>query len=378
MGTIVKPVRIGINASSICQLKCPECPTSTNVRGLKDGEKVMSGKYGRYIKSSDFDSLIADNPRVKHIDLSCQGELFLNPDLLEILKRAFERNVKLDVGAGVNLNTASDSILEALVRYRLQRMTISIDGACNETYSRYRVGGNFDIVIENIRTINSYKKQYRSRFPILTWKFCVFGFNEQEISKAREFAHELEMEFTTAFGIHSFSLGDSNRDTDSLFSPVTDKERLRNEFGYASLDERNDNNRRYPPCPMLWEAPSIDWDGTMCGCCVVAANMDMREGFGSNAFKEGLLNSINSEKIRYAREMLQGKVPGRSDIPCADCFFFQDMQAGEQWLNMGGSSMLFWRAVDAFDRKSPTNYDRARSVYRFLKRRTYSLKHKPF
>jgi MoaA/NifB/PqqE/SkfB family radical SAM enzyme len=75
-------------------------------------------------------------------------------------------------------------------------MSCSIDGASNETYQLYRVKGNFDTVIENVRKINRFKQQQHSDYPQLTWQFVVFGHNEHEIPVARRLASDLGMKFS--------------------------------------------------------------------------------------------------------------------------------------------------------------------------------------
>jgi hypothetical protein len=65
------------------------------------------------------------------------------------------------------------------------------------SYRKYRVRSNFDTVIRNIETINSYKSLYQSEFPHLIWQFVVFGHNEKEIPVAREMGAKLGMEFFT-------------------------------------------------------------------------------------------------------------------------------------------------------------------------------------
>ena len=84
----------------------------------------------------------------------------------------------------MNINNVQKDVLEGLVKYRLRSMTCSIDGASNETYKTYRVKGNFETVIENIRKINFFKQKYQSEYPRLTWQFIVFGHNEHEIPLA--------------------------------------------------------------------------------------------------------------------------------------------------------------------------------------------------
>ena len=174
----VTPRAIRLEASSFCQLRCPSCPTTTGA--IK--RAIGSG----FLRLDDFRNLLDQNPTLKEVELSNYGEIFLNPQLLEILKLAHERKIILTATNGVNLNNISDEVLEAIVKFQLRRMTCSIDGASAETYEVYRVRGNFDAVIENIKTINRLKQAYRSKFPLLRWQFIVFGHNEHELPKARQ------------------------------------------------------------------------------------------------------------------------------------------------------------------------------------------------
>ena len=338
MASRINPTCISINASSICQLRCPECPSAAILRRIKERGA------DRYLKATDFDSLLDDNPWLTSVNLANFGELFMNPEIIEILRCAFERNVEISDDGGVNLNTASDEALEALVRYQVRRMSISIDGATDETYRKYRVGGDLNTVIENIKKINSYKKKHKSTLPALTWKFIIFGFNEHEISRARELAHELDMQFAldncscgAGSDLYPEDRGQLDyRLLDSLFSPIRDKEQVRNELGYASIDEYEQKTGRglyVKMCMWLFEMPFIHHDGTLLGCCAI----DPDYAFGCNAFKDGLLDCINSEKMRYAREMLQGRVPEGPDIPCTHCWVYIDMKTEKYWLNIDPS-----------------------------------------
>ena len=163
---LFKPARVRIEASTICQLSCPSCPNAT-------GEIHKNIGTG-FLKFEDFKRIIDDNVWIRDVELSNWGEIFLNPDLLRIIKYAHEKNIILRADNGVNLNTVSDEMLEALVKYRFHSMICSIDGASQETYSIYRRKGNFEKVIEHIKRINHYKNIYKSAYPILTWQFIAF------------------------------------------------------------------------------------------------------------------------------------------------------------------------------------------------------------
>ncbi len=125
------PVAIQIDASAHCQLACPSCPTASGATRAAMG--------AGHLDPAAFERLLEANPSVQEVELSNYGEMFLNPKLRELLRIAFEHRVVLHADNGTNLNHASEETLEALVRYRFRSLSVSIDGASPETYSRYRV-----------------------------------------------------------------------------------------------------------------------------------------------------------------------------------------------------------------------------------------------
>jgi MoaA/NifB/PqqE/SkfB family radical SAM enzyme len=309
----VKPTKIRLEASSVCQLRCPSCPNASRA--------IVPVVGSGFLSSGDFQRLLDANHHIKEIELSNYGEIFLNPDLLEIVRQAYERKVTLTADNGANLNDVGEGVLEGLVKYRFQNINCSIDGASSETYKRYRVKGDFDRVIENVKRINLYKKQYRSRYPLLAWQFVVYGHNEHEIPVARQLARELGMGLRLKLT------------WDTKFSPVRDLEFVRKEVGFVSREEyegKRGVDYMQGICHQLWDQPQINWDGKMLGCC-----RNFWGDFGGNAFEDGLHSSINSERMRYARDMLTGRRPPRDDIPCTTCSIYLGMKANGRWLNRG-------------------------------------------
>lgn len=305
-----RPKKIGIEASSFCQLSCPSCPNTSG---------AIHPVIGRgFLKADDFRKIIDGNPWISGIELSNYGEIFLNPHLPEMIEYAFMRRVDVSADNGVNLNDVKESVLKAVVRYRFRSMSCSIDGACNETYRIYRRGGNFDAVLGNIEKLNYYKAKFSSPWPRLRWQFVAFGHNEHEIPLARKLAGELNMSFHLKLS------------WDPHFSPVKDREMIRNETGAATREEyRQLHGVDYKQslCRKLWDQPQINWDGRILGC-----PRNFWAEFGGNAFKDGLLHSINSERIRYARKMLRGKKGAVPDIPCSTCDIYLSMQQNKTWL----------------------------------------------
>ena len=197
---------------------------------------------------------------------------------------------------GVNLNRCTAEALEAIVKYDVQGVTCSIDGASQESYRRYRVNGDFDRVMANIDVINAHKKRLGKSTPILWWQFIVMGHNEQEIDKARRMAAERGVHFGAKLT------------WDDDFSPLRNFETLRKALGHAPTRDSwgKEQGKIYAEdtCLQLWMKPQINWDGKLLGCC-----FNFWGDFGGNAFEQGLERILDSEKLADARRLLQGHGP---------------------------------------------------------------------
>jgi MoaA/NifB/PqqE/SkfB family radical SAM enzyme len=277
------------------------CPLAQGKTGILDKG---------YLRFSDFQRFIEQNPHIRNIELSNYGEIFLNPDLENIITFAHSKDINLTAINGVNLNSVSENILEALVKFRFKIIYVSIDGATSDTYRIYRQGGELDAVLGNVERINTYKQKYRKKFPHLVWQFVLFGHNEHELPAAKKMAKELDMGFVVK---HNWN---------KTYSPVKDKDFVRREMGFKTLDDYEKRLKKLsnPYCYQLWDSPQINWDGKLLGCCV-----NRKIDFG-DVFVEGLESCLKSEKYTYAKKMLRGKVKPRRDIPCFDCPYYQELQ----------------------------------------------------
>jgi peptidoglycan/xylan/chitin deacetylase (PgdA/CDA1 family) len=304
----LQPSHIRLDAASACQLRCPCCVQERR----SDNYNVADG----WLSFEKFKTMVDRNPWVSSMEISNWGEIFVNPELVEILRYAYENGVSLSASNGVNLNQATDAMIEALVKYQLSVMTCSIDGASDEVYKKYRVRGNLNRVLKNIERINYYKDLYQSEYPRLTWQFVVFGHNQHEIEQARKLARRYDMKFKPKLS------------WDPGYSPPKADDIIAKEFGegVASVtDYKEVNDQEYlqeTMCSQLWVEPVVNWDGMVFGCCA-----NYWQPFEKNAFTDGLSEAINSPKMKYARAMLTGDKPPMEDIPCTTCRQYKTMQA---------------------------------------------------
>lgn len=305
------PTTVRIDASTFCQLRCLDCPTH-----LPNAMTIGKGN----LKYSDFKIFIENNRYVQTIELSNFGEIFLNPELVNIIEYAFQQNVSLKADNGVNFNTVTDEMLEALVKFKFKSMVISIDGTSQKTYSQYRVNGDYDRVINNIKRLNFYKEKYSSEYPDLTWQFVLMHHNEDDVKNVKEQAKMLNMNVVFKYTW--------NPD----YQPQK-IEMLKAETGLASLtreEYHQNNSKTYKSdvCHQLWNSPQINWDGRLLGCCTVGTTG--KKDFGVNVFDIGLEQALTAESYKFAKLLLQGKVTTQDIfhlhdvIPCIDCGIYKE------------------------------------------------------
>ena len=291
----VRSVRL--ETSSVCQLKCPVCPTGS---GANKDNVIGKG----FLPFDNFRRFVDNSPKIRLIELSNFGEIFLNPELLEMFRYAYRKKVHLTAFNGVNLNTVTDNVIEGLVKYKVKGLTLSIDGASDKIYAVYRINGDFKQVIKNIERINYYKNKYKSRWPILRWQFVLFKHNQHELVQAKQMARKMNAIFT------------SKPNWEDTNSPSKDSTN-------TSCIKKITHTQKQPLiiyCTQFWYQPQINWDGKLLGCCV-----NHFKDFG-NVFSDGLDSLMASEKYRRTKDILLGKESPDSGSPCAFCPIFTRLQ----------------------------------------------------
>jgi MoaA/NifB/PqqE/SkfB family radical SAM enzyme len=290
---------------SVCQLQCPLCSTG---KGFNKTNLIGSGM----LSLENFKNFVRLNPRIKHIESSNWGEIFLNNQFTEILEFAFKNGVTVTARNGVNFNDVTDDQLEALVKFNFERLVISIDGTTPDTYKLYRVNGSLKKVVENIKKLNKIKLRMNSPLPALTLQFIEFPHNIHQKEDAKNLAYKLGMNFVIKLN-HSpkvnFAPGDITESIPINPSPANRANHYKGTKNFYDL-----------PCRQLWHRPQINWNGEVLGCCV-----NKTHSFG-NAFEEPMNKIFTSEKYLHTKKMLFTKISTREDTPCVNCEHYSNLK----------------------------------------------------
>jgi MoaA/NifB/PqqE/SkfB family radical SAM enzyme len=238
------------------------------------------------------------------------GEPFLNRDIFKMIDYATRKyNVYTRISS--NLNLSNEEFYKELVLSGLNSLTISLDGASRDTYSKYRVNGSFDRVIDNIRLIVNYKKKFGRIEPKLVWQFLVFRHNEHEIEIAKIMAKDLSVNEIVFLRPH---IPQELKDWDSSIK------RFSNFLCSETGDKNNNNNtpgkKINKKCNWPYSSIAINANLSVSPCCAVAKEEDDFGYFSDDRFSD----AWNTEKFKFAREYVsRNMIIKDSDNVCARC-----------------------------------------------------------
>ena len=237
------PLAIGAELTNHCNLRCPECSI---------GSGMMTRPKG-FMSTALFDKLISElEPYLYNINLYFQGEPMLHAGFFHLL----ERCANLNTVVSTNGHFLSEDNAEKLAISGLKQLVISLDGMDQQTYSSYRVNGDFEEVTRGIRNVSEAVKRNSSPMKIIL-QFLVNLNNEHQIAEARKFAREVN----AILKLKSMQI--INKDDFVKWLP-SEKRFSRYDNKCNSYTLKNS----YPDrCARLWFNPVITWDGKVLPCC---------------------------------------------------------------------------------------------------------------
>jgi hypothetical protein len=253
------------------------------------------------------------------------GEAMLHPQLPEIIAAASARGISTRVNTHFSVPFTSDRA-ERLVKSGLTDLFVSVDGATQEVYERYRVGGSLAKVISNCRAMTEAKERLKSPLPRLTLQFLEFPFNTNEGEAMQRLAAEL--------GMALFALRGAVPDP---------------EWGRRSEWPPWFLMHSPGPCPFLWGQPVLSVDGNIAPCRGVFQNFDDITHLAAGPDEEGARSfqeAWNHEGYRAARGLFRNRdgAVGARRLACYECpttIFYERWRAHR---NSGGT-------IESFDPK---------------------------
>jgi MoaA/NifB/PqqE/SkfB family radical SAM enzyme len=134
------PFFISVEPTTSCNLRCPQCPS---------GLRQFSRPKGM-LEPEFFDTIIDQvKSRLFGLTFYFQGEPYLNPDFLRMVKSTSAKGIYTSTSTNAHYLTPENA--RQTVDSGLDKITISVDGISQESYERYRVGGDLEKVLEGTK-----------------------------------------------------------------------------------------------------------------------------------------------------------------------------------------------------------------------------------
>jgi len=287
-----------LDVSNACPLSCPLCPT---------GKKESSAVKG-LMKFSTFKKIFDEiGPYLYELHLYNWGEPLLNQDLPEMIRYAKSR-YDVDVILSTTLMKVSKDLATELIKAKPDLISLSIDGATQEVYEKYRVGGKLDEIFATLRLMVDVKDTLGQKKPLLRWQFIPMKHNEHEIETARKMASEMGVAFRT----HRVRLNVTNFDKKDF------KDILEENKDWLPKDEkyiRYDDSGAKSVCKFLWDRVIVNFDGSIAPCCKIYTKEDLF----TDKYPESFQDVWNGEKYQKARAIFTGTTTDK-DFVCQRCF----------------------------------------------------------
>lgn len=173
------PVKLYIEATSLCNLNCAMCFRKT----------WINEKYGNIITRTVLS--VFDEPmflkNTKTVFFGGQGEPLIHPDIMLMISEAKKRGKEVQlITNGTSLNK---TVSEKLVELGADEIWVSIDSFDPEGYGKIQVGSSFGQVVKNIEDFNVARKGSGTKLGLT---FVVMKSNILQLTAFERFADYIQ------------------------------------------------------------------------------------------------------------------------------------------------------------------------------------------
>jgi len=246
---------------------------------------------------------------LERVTLFNYGEPFLCRDLLRMVRYATD----LGVGSFTSTNGhffGDSAVAREVVESGLSELIVCLDGADQDTISRYRKNARFDDILAGIRRVLDARRALGSATPVVELQFIVMKYNEHQIPRMREIARDLGVD---RFIEKTVWINPADPDFQRLAAEL-----LPADLENSRYERRSDGTialKGQPPrfCEYIYSTMVVNSNGEVVPCCY-DVNSEYVMG---NVFREPLGAIWGGERFRAFRRRVLRE---RKCIPmCAAC-----------------------------------------------------------
>jgi MoaA/NifB/PqqE/SkfB family radical SAM enzyme len=285
-----RPRMISVEVTSRCNLNCPFCLVGLQNQLPSTEHDLLPRGLGNMAWDL-YRKIVEDSVAfgIGKMQLHFQGEPLLHKELPEMVALARTRGLATQMFT--NGLPLTESLADRLLDAGLDMLRFSVDGVSEEVYQKNRVGGQFWRVHRNMAMMA--EKARARQAPIrLEWQMIAMRNNEHEISRAREMAKAIGLEFF----VKTFAV------TDPAAVPQ---------------DARYQRRLHLKPCADIYRSIFVYWNGDVVPCCY---DLDGKEIVG-NLARESLTAIWEGPRYTALRRRIDGAALRPEEEPplCRSC-----------------------------------------------------------
>lgn len=278
------PVLLTIEPSGGCNLKCPMC-----ARSYRPTNKPGNMPVAPFKKMMD-----EIGSRLMFLLLFGYGEPLLNPNVFRFVEEAKRRDIITVMGTNACLLSREKA--DEMILSGLDLVVVALDAIEPETYHKYRVGGDFEKVVENIKYLTERKRALKKTTPIVDIQFLAFEENQNKFKEIGEFVSSLGADKYSLRKVVSYSQHDPDWSKVKKLLPEDDSEYVHSLYRKSSTGPQLKMFCSFP-----WRHATVNWDGNIVPCC---KDIDSQHVLG-NAFNGGSLDKTwNNREFQDFRSRL--------------------------------------------------------------------------
>ena len=283
------PYLFVMEVTNVCNLQCPFCLT---------GKGISGGRDTRHMNFQEAKAIIDQVGEYLYLlQVYTWGEPLLNKDIFAIIEYAKKKNIYVMMSTnGMAMSRANN---QRLLASGIDYIVVAIDGGSQETYQIYRIGGNYDRVIGNVKDLLVQREESKGSAPFVEWQYIVFRHNEHEVRETEKMAYNM--------GFNKFT---------PLPAYVEDEE-----WAATDPEYRTDpgNPERLTNCDRPWTHLNVRVDGGVAPCCYTF----FKKNDLGDLSKSSFLEIWNNPYFQQARSIIvqarKGETLEKSHIACYNC-----------------------------------------------------------
>ena len=256
-----------------CNLRCPLCV----IQGYKNFSRQLSAISLDLFKKLMMESDLMNN--IAQIYLHNLGEPLLNPSIAELITLIKTMYPKINVSMDSNLSLKFN--IDAIVKSGIDEIVVAVDGFDQDTYEKYRINGDFQLVLNNIQNIDLKKKELSQSKPKLIAKSILFNHLDENRAKLHALIKSLPVDDFVVQAPLVFHVDDKRYN----YEPYENWINIDSEYTRYKKTEPGSKidmiNKRNLYCNGITSSisPTINFDGNVFPCCVIG--IDNKYTFGN-------------------------------------------------------------------------------------------------